>query len=203
MTELILATTSPFRKRLFETLGIDFICEGSDVDEYTSNRPESAPELVKYLSRLKAEAVAKNHDSGIIVGFDSVAVYYGGTVNNPLEEILEKPKSREEDFNRLKKLSGRVHYFYTGIHMINLDNKKTLSDVVETKAFFRKLNDKEIEKYLSQDPMFKKCALGYAPPEYYSSTFVKRIEGSPHNLFWGMPVERIMPMLFEIGYELK
>jgi len=195
MTQLILATTSPHRKRFFETLGLEFVCEGSDVDEYTNDRPETPKELVKYLSRLKAEAVAKKHTSGIIVGFDSVGCFNG--------EIFEKPKSREEDYERLKKMSGKMHEFYTGIHMINLDTGKVLSDVVETKAWFRELKDAEIRKYLEQDPMFKTYALGYAPPEHYSASFVKRIEGSFNNLCWGLPVEKIMPMLFEIGYGLK
>ena len=87
--------------------------------------------------------------------------------------------------------------------MINLDNGKVLSDVVETKAWFRELRDEEIEKYLEQDSMFKTYALGYAPPEHYSASFIIKIEGSFNNLCWGLPVERIMSMLFEIGYELK
>lgn len=195
MTQLILATTSPHRKRFFETLGLEFVCEGSNVDEYTDDRPQTPQELVKYLARLKAEAVAKNHTSGIIVGFDSVGSFNG--------EIFEKPKSSEEDYKRLKKMSGGKHEFYTGIHMINLDNGKVLSDVVLTTAWFRELKDEEIRKYLGQDPMFKTYALGYAPLEHYSASFVKRIEGSYNNLCWGLPVERIVPMLIEIGYEMK
>ena len=195
MAQLILATTSPHRKRFFETLGLKFVCEGSNVDEKFDGRPNSPKELVSYLAKLKAEAVAKNHDSGIIVGFDSVGYFKG--------EILEKPKSKEEAYERLKKYSKNTHEFYTGIHMINLDNGKVLSDVVETKAWFRELRDEEIEKYLEQDSMFKTYALGYAPPEHYSASFIIKIEGSFNNLCWGLPVERIMSMLFEIGYELK
>lgn len=194
MTHLILATTSPHRKRLFSTLGLDFVCEGSNVDEYNDDRPQNPKDLVQYLARLKAEAVAKNHSSGIVVGFDSVAYFEG--------EILEKPRSRQEDFERLRRLSGNSHNFYTGIHMINLDTGKVLRDVVETTAFFREISDEEIDKYLDQDSMFNTYALGYAPPEHYSATFIKRLEGSPHNIFWGLPVERIMPMLLQIGYKL-
>ncbi len=193
MTQIILATTSPHRKRFFETLGLEFVCEGSNIDEYTNDRPETPKELVKYLARLKAEAVAKNYSSGIVIGFDSVAYFNG--------EILEKPKSEQEELERLRRLSDNMHEFFTGIHMINLDNEKVLSDVIETKAFMRKISDEEIKRYLKQDPMFKTYALGYSPPGHYSATFIKRIEGSFNNICWGLPVERIVPMLFEIGYK--
>ncbi|VVB77618.1 Septum formation protein Maf [uncultured archaeon] len=195
MKKLILATTSLHRKKIFDSLGLEYLCEGSDVDEYTKDRPSYPAELVKYLAKLKAESVSKNHSSGIIVGFDSVSYFDS--------EILEKPKTREENFQRLKRLSGNMHEFFTGIHMINLDNGKEMSDVVETKAWIREIRDEEIEKFLNQDFKYTTCALGYSPPEYYSATFVRRIEGSFHNLCFGMPVEKIIPMLFEIGYELK
>jgi len=53
-------------------LDIDFIAEGSEVDEYFEGRPSSPDELVLHLARLKMEAVAKKHSTGIIIGFDSV-----------------------------------------------------------------------------------------------------------------------------------
>ena len=96
-----------------------------------------------------------------------------------------------------------MHEFYTGIHMINLDNGKVLSDVVETKIFMRKYSDDEIKIYVDEDPNLKTYALGYCPAEHYSACFIEKIEGSYNNICWGLPVERIMPMLFEIGYKLK
>ena len=87
--------------------------------------------------------------------------------------------------------------------MMNLDTKIILNDIVETKAFIRDLSDNEINMYLDQDPMYKTYALGYSPPEHYSATFIDRLEGSPHNIFWGLPVERIIPMLTRIGYDFN
>jgi len=54
-------------------LGIDFEAEGSQVDEHFDGRPENPEELVMHLAKLKAEAVAKNHTDGIVIGFDSSA----------------------------------------------------------------------------------------------------------------------------------
>ena len=193
--KLILATSSPHRKRTFSTLGINFVAEGSDVDEYFDGRPESPGELVLHLSQLKAKAVAGKHSEGIVVGFDSVAYFQG--------EILEKPKSREEAYQRLKRLSGQQYDFYTGIYMINLETSGVLTDVVKTGAWFRDISDDEINKYLDQDDMFNTYALGFSLPEHYSASFIKRVDGCFNNICWGLPLGRMIEMLKEIGYEFK
>ncbi|MCK4355106.1 septum formation protein Maf [Candidatus Parcubacteria bacterium] len=192
MAKLILATTSPYRKEAFVYLGIDFEAEGSNVDESKAER-NNPEELVKNLSRLKAEAVAKNHSDAIVIGMDSVGYFN--------DKILEKPKSKEEEFQRLQSLSGNNHQFYTGIYMINTALDKAISRVVKTEVFIRKLSDKEIDKYLNEDPYFNTYALGYDPLRHSSSTFVQRIEGSYNNLLRGIPLEIIVEMLFEVGYK--
>ena len=195
MVHIILATSSQPRKKLFRTLGLEFSMQASGVDEYFDERPSNPKELVQHLAKLKAESVALNNSNGIVIGFDSVGYFNG--------KIMEKPISREEAYGRLKKLSGNMHEFYTGIYMINLDNKKTLIDSVKTEVRIRCLKDKEIRKYLEQDFNITKYALGYDPLVNYSSTFIKDINGSCNNITRGLPVERIMEMLFEIGYELE
>lgn len=188
--KIILATTSPYRIEAFKFLGIDFVAEGSKVDE--SNIERNNPEdLVKELSRLKAEAVANNHKDAIVIGMDSVGFFDG--------KILEKPKSRKEGFQRLKSLSGNKHQFYTGIYVINTASNKTVSKVVKTETYLRKFSEKEIEAYLNQDKFYNTYALGYDPLGHYSSTFSERIEGSYNNLLRGIPLEAIVGMLSEVS----
>jgi len=192
MPKIILATTSPYRRETFGYLAIPFEAVGSNVDESQAER--SNPEkLVKQLSKLKAEAVAKNYSDAIVIGMDSVTYFNG--------KILEKPKSKEEDFQRLKNLSGKKHQFYTGVYIINTASGKTLSKVVITDVFMRELSEEEINKYLDEDPHFNTYALGYDPVKHISSSFVKRIEGSYYNLLGGIPLETIFEMLSEIGYK--
>ena len=189
--KIILATKSHYRKAAFEFLGLDFIAEGSNVEEYFDGRPDTPEELVKHLAQLKAEAVAKNHFQGIVIGFDSV-----GVLNN---QILEKPKSRQEAFERLKSLSGNSHDFYTGIYMINLDNNRVLSDVVKTEALVRDLTDLEINEYLETDnKIWPTTCLGYDSLENYSCSFVKEIKGDYNNFTRGLPLGKIIEMLKEI-----
>jgi septum formation protein len=192
MGKIILATTSPYRKETFRYLGIPFKAEGSNADESQAERNDPE-ELVKNLSKLKAETVAKNHPDAIVIGMDSVAYFN--------DEILEKPKSKEEDFQRLKELSGNNHQFYTGVYIINTTTDKVISRVVKTEVFMRELSEEEINKYLDEDPNFNTYALGYDPVKHISSSFVQRIEGSYYNLLGGIPLEIIVEMLKEIGYK--
>lgn len=192
MPKIVLATASPYRRETFNVLGLEFEVEDSGVDEsqVARNNPR---ELVKKLSQLKAEVVAKNHPKAIVIGFDSVGYFNG--------QILEKPKSKEEAFRRLKKLSGNSHQFYTGIYMINTLTSQSLSEIVKTDIQLRAFSEEEINKYLTEDSYFNTYALGYDPYKHYSSTFAKRIEGSYYNFLQGLPLETIIEMLSKIGYK--
>ncbi len=193
MSKIILATTSPYRIEAFKLLDIDFTAEGGNVDESQVER-ENPEELVKLLSKLKAEAVSKNHKDAVVIGMDSVGCFNG--------KILEKPKSREEAFERLKSLSGSSHEFYTGICMINISSGKEILRVVKTEVFLRSFSEKEIDIYLNQDKYFNTYALGYDSLGHYSSVFAKGISGSYNNYLRGIPTEVIIEMLPEVGYNL-
>jgi len=99
MTNIILATSSPYRIEMFNTLGIPFSTESSNINEQFANRPKNPEELAKVLAKLKAEAVAKKHNNAIVIGIDSLGYY-----NN---HILEKPRTLQNAFQRLKMLSGK------------------------------------------------------------------------------------------------
>jgi septum formation protein len=194
MKKIILATTSPYRKAAFAMLGIDFEAEGSQVEEQFDGRPESPEELVMQLAKLKAEAVAKNHTDGIVIGFDSIGWFNG--------EVLEKPQSRQEAFDRLKSLSGNSHQFYTGVHLVDVSDGKVIRTAVKTDIKMRNLSDSEINRYLDQDPHYNTYAIGYDSLEHNSSAFPESIVGSYNNYLRGIPMEVIVEMLKEIGVEI-
>ena len=192
--EIILATKSPYRQEFFRNLGLDFAVEGSGVDERFEGRPGSPEELVKELAKRKAESIAKNHSHGIVIGFDSVGSLDG--------QILEKPESREEAFQRLKRLSGKTYRFVTGIHMIDAGTSRKLSKTVTTEIVAREYSDSEIIRFLDQDAdgMYRTVALGYDPFGHYSASFTREIRGSHFNYLQGLPIETIVEMLKEMGY---
>lgn len=194
MKKIILATTSPFRKEAFGFLGLDFITQDSKVKENFPNRPDEPKKLVLELAKRKAEAVAKNYKEGIVIGFDSV-VWFN-------KKILEKPKSRTEAFKRIKACSGKIHYFYTGIYLIDIGTRHSLSRLSKTEITLRDITGEEINKYLNQDKNFTKIAIGFDPWGYYSASFVSHIKGSYNNYLRGIPLEIIVEMLKEIGYRV-
>lgn len=191
--KIILATSSPHRKKAFELIGLNYLAEGSNVNEYFNGRPNSPEELTLHLSRLKGEAIAKKYSQGIIIGFDSVGFFKG--------RILEKPKSKKEAFERLKKLSGNNYNFYTGIYLINTKTNQKISRGVKTEVQMRNLTNQEIKKYLEEDPTFNTYAQGFNPLGKYSSTFIKQIKGSYNNILRGIPLEMIVEMLQKVGYK--
>ncbi len=193
MQKIILATTSPYRKDVFKSLNIPFEAEDSMIDESILER--SNPEdLVKELSKLKAETVARNHAKAIVIGFDSVGFFQG--------KILEKPNSREQAFQRIKSLSGKSHSHYTGIYIINTQSGKSVSRVNKTDIFMRDYTDREIKKYLDQDENFNRFALGYNTEKCISASFMKKIEGNHLNLK-GIPLSDLIEMMEEVGYKIE
>ena len=189
--DIVLATTSPYRKEAFAFLKIPFSVEGSQIDEeqFRFNDPE---EMVAELARQKATAVAAQHKEAIVIGFDSSGYFEGA--------ILNKPKSRKEAFERLTRMSGKSYEFFTGIYMMHTETKKTLSRIVKTIAWFRNLSKKDIEVYLDEDELYKTHATGVNMLNHYSASFVSRIEGNPHSLLSGIPLDVVLEMLNEFGY---
>ncbi len=187
--KLILATTSKFKIKAFQNLGIPFEAVDSNVDE--KKFPRDNPEkLVSELSFQKAKAVAEKYPKSIVIGLDSIAYYN--------KQILEKPKSKDEAIMRLKNLSGNMHIALTGICVINPNNTSPIIKVVKTKVFMRNLSNEEIENYVNNDPDILHICLGYDPEIRLSASFVKRIEGSYHNLLCGVPLETIAELLNNI-----
>jgi septum formation protein len=194
MQKIILATASPYRKRAFETLGLDFEICASNINERFKNRPKDPKKLVLELAKRKCESVARKYKKGFIIGFDSIAY-----CNN---KILEKPKDIEEAKKRILMMSGRKFNFYTGVYIKNLETGKTIKKVVETKGRMRKVSEKEIDYYHRQDKKGIGYAIGFDVKYNFASTFVKEIKGSYLNFLDGIPLEAIMEMLYKLGYKL-
>jgi len=180
---IILASRSPRRKKLLEDAGFEITVRPADIQENSSDG-SSPVQMVIFLARIKAEAVADAiTDDEIIIGADTI-VYLNG-------EIFGKPGDAKEAAQMLNKLSGKIHQVITGVHMLSKDRSRSFSE--STDVHFKTLTDEQIEHYISVYEPFDKAG-AYAIQEWIGEVGIEKIEGSYDNVV-GLPVSRIVDEL--------
>ena len=180
---LILASGSPRRKEILDTMGLEFSVDISDADESFAGTPE---EMVLELSRRKALAVASRHSGAMILAADTLV--FG-------DEVLGKPHSAEEAKRMLAGLSGRWHSVYTGVTMIDTRSGKTISRADVTRVHFVALTAQDIDAYVATgEPLDKAGAYGI---QGRGGMFIDRIEGSYSNVV-GLHMALVRSMLLEL-----
>ncbi len=193
MRGIILASQSPRRKEILENVGVKFQILVSDVDESVVSRDYEPALYVRELALLKAMGVAKHCPKNkFVIGADTVVVLDG--------EILGKPKDRQDAYDMLKKLSGKTHYVYTGISVVDTNDAHTVAAYESTAVTFKELTEKEINYYIDNYNVLDKAG-AYAVQEY-AGRFVKSINGDYFNVV-GLPVCRLCTLVSEeYGEEL-
>ena len=183
--KIILASKSPRRKEILETMGVEFEIDVADVDE-SVDESLSPLEAVCEISKRKAKAVSQRHTGEkIIISADTVVVIDG--------RIIGKPKDKEDAFNILKGLSGKTHEVYTGFTIFG--NGKSKTDYEVTKVHFKELCDEDIKRYIETgEPMDKAGAYGI---QQKGNLFVEYIHGDYYNVV-GFPISKICVTIKEL-----
>lgn len=188
--EFILASASPARRRLLQTVGIEPIICPSDFDESQIQLTEPG-ELVQTLAQCKAETVVSQFPSALVMGCDSVLAIDG--------EIYGKPADAEEAIARWKLMQGNFGDLYTGHVLIDTTQNQTVVKCQVTRVYFGKMSDRAIQAYVATgEPL--KCAGAFAL-EGFGSLFVEKIEGCHSNVI-GLSLPLLRQMLAELGYEV-
>ena len=187
--KIILASKSPRRKELLQTIVKDFEIKESSFDE-DSIKGKKPTTLVKTLAQGKCEKVfEETNGSRCVIGADTIVV-----LDN---KVLGKPKNENDAKNMLKMLSGKSHKVLTGVCIkstIDDEFVTTSSFVCCSKVYFKKLSQDEIEEYvLTKEPMDKAGAYAI---QGLAGKFVEKINGSFHNIV-GFPVSQIYNVLKE------
>lgn len=181
-TKFILASASPRRYELLGELGIIPAVAPTDADENVEENisPEDTVEL---LSRRKADAYPLPlNENEILISADTVVALEN--------DILGKPRDRDDATAMLTSLSGRTHKVCTGVTLRNREKSITAHD--STSVTFRAMTEKEIADYVdSGDPMDKAGAYGI---QGEAEKFVESTEGSLNNVI-GLPTELIKNIL--------
>ncbi|MDZ8094695.1 MAG: nucleoside triphosphate pyrophosphatase [Nostoc sp. DedQUE05] len=186
----VLASASPARRRLLQTVGIEPIVQPSDFDESQIELSEPA-ELVKTLAQYKAETVAPQFQSALVIGCDSVLSING--------EIYGKPADFSEAIARWQIMQGNFGDLYTGHALIDHQQNRTLVKSQVTRVYFAQMSEKAIKAYVATgEPL--KCAGAFAI-EGFGSFFVEKIEGCHSNVI-GLSLPLLRQMLSELGYDV-
>ena len=188
---LVLASTSPHRRMLLERLGLPFSCAAPEVDETRSFR-EPVTELVRRLSRAKAEAVAAKHPRALIIGSDQAAERDG--------DILGKPGGHAAAAAQLSASSGKYLKFHTGLCVMDTRDGSRHENVDVTRVIFRKLSQAEIERYLQAEKPYD-CA-GSFKSEGLGISLFDGIESDDPSALVGLPLIALCRFLRECGVAL-
>lgn len=184
MPNLILASTSPWRRALLEKLAMPFECAAPEVDE-TPMPGESPRHLVNRLAQEKAQSLAHRFPSHLIIGSDQVCVLDG--------EIAGKPLTEEKAYQQLAKASGNIITFYTGLALYNSATGHLQTEVEPFDVHFRHLSEAEIEDYVRKERPLH-CA-GSFKSEGLGIALFERLEGRDPNTLIGLPLIALCQML--------
>lgn len=186
--QLVLASSSAYRKKQLETLGLPFTCVKPDIDESRINN-ENAHDMALRLAEEKARAVTKKFTNSLIIGSDQT-VAFG-------EQILGKPGSFDAAIKQLQLLRGQTVIFYSAVALINTANDSVQKQVIETQVRYRYLSDVQIIAYLERDKPFD-CA-GSFKSEALGIAILESVRSDDPTALVGLPLIALTTMLSNAG----
>lgn len=189
MAELILASTSRYRRELLERLRIPFSVIAPDTDE-TPLPGEAPAALAERLALAKARAVASLHPQAFVIGSDQVADLDG--------EAIGKPGTHERAVAQLQAMSGRSVIFQTGVAVVAPGFARV--ERVAVRVRFRALSAVEIERYLRLEQPYD-CA-GSAKSEGLGISLLDAIESDDPTALVGLPLIATARLLRAAGLPL-
>ena len=192
--EIILASASPSRKRILESVGIDPRIVVSGVDEETPELIALNPaDLVIALAILKAHTVYNKDpeiSNTLIIGCDSTFEFEG--------ESLGKPMSVENAIARCRQLSGKSGYLHTGHCVIDTDQGIEVADISTSKVTFAHMSESEITNYVNTgEPLL---VAGGFTLDGHSAPFISHIDGDPSGII-GLSLPTLRKIMLNLGLE--
>lgn len=188
--ELILASTSPYRRELLERLRLPFSIRAPEVDE--SVRPGESPAAVaSRLALAKARAIAETQPGAVVIGSDQVADLDGRAIG--------KPGSHDRAREQLRAMSGRTLVFRTAVAVVCIERGYEARASVPVTVRVRTLADAEIEHYLRTETPYD-CA-GSAKVETLGIALLESVASDDPTALVGLPLIRTCEMLRAVGID--
>lgn len=181
---LILASSSIYRRELLSRLKIPFNCISPDIDE-TPFDNELPQETALRLAKEKAIKVGATHSDALVIGCDQVAT---------LDNIqLGKPLNHDNATKQLRMMRGREVIFHSALCLYNAQTQHMQATVVPYVVQFRNLTDEQIESYLLKEQPYH-CA-GSAKSEGLGIAIIEKMTGEDPNALIGLPLIALINML--------
>jgi len=186
--QLVLASTSVYRRELLQRLRLQFETFAPSVDEIPL--PGEAPEATALrLAHAKAGAAVASFPSALIIGSDQVAELDG--------RRLEKPGTRERAQEQLHWASGREVVFHTAVTLLTARSGHAQTRLVPTHVRFRSLTSAQIDAYLDKEQPYD-CA-GSAKSEGLGIALLEQIRGDDPTALIGLPLIALVSLLRDAG----
>ena len=189
--QLVLGSTSRYRRELLARLNIAFEVAAPDVDE--TPLPHEAPgALAERLALAKAKAVADQFPLAVVIGSDQVADLKG--------QCLGKPGTHEKAVAQLRQMRGQTVIFQTAVAVVCLETGFEQHSLAAVRVKFRNLTDDDIENYLRIEQPYD-CA-GSAKSEGLGIALLDSIDSDDPTALIGLPLIRTCQMIRAAGIEL-
>ncbi|MEV4509885.1 Maf family protein [Dactylosporangium sp. NPDC049525] len=194
MKTFILASASPARRKLLQSVGIHPRVIVSGVDE-AAVEASGGTALAGTLAELKAQAVAESLDpslkGALVLGCDSMLAFDG--------EALGKPVDAADAVARWKAMRGRTGVLQTGHCLIDTASGNTTAKTVETVVHFAEPSDEEVDAYVATgEPLH---VAGAFTIDGLGGVFIERIEGDHGNVV-GLSLPTLRVLMAILGVRL-
>ena len=183
----ILASKSGVRKKILDEnrVNCEVVISNVDEDEVKESllAEGASPLLVsKNLAELKSTKVSSKHPDTLVIGADSVI-----SLNN---ELLNKPKSREEAFQILKKLNNSKHFLISSV-CISINGAMVWNHTDSSELKMKNLTDNELKDYLNKIKTETLLAYGVYQVEADGIELFEYIKGDKDSIM-GLPIKDIL-----------
>ena len=190
INKIILASRSGVRKKILEQNSVDCEVVPANVDEDQAKesllQEKATPNIIsKNLAELKANKVSEKKPDEIVLGADSVI-----DLNN---ELISKPKNREEAFNILQKLNGQKHRLISSV-CVSKNGSMIWNFTDVATLTMKQLNTGEIKSYLAKIRDKELYAYGVYQIEADGKSLFSKIEGDEDTIM-GLPIKQIKEYL--------
>lgn len=191
MRQLVLGSSSPYRRAQLATLGLHFDCARPDIDE--TPQPGEAPgDLARRLAIAKARAVAPAFPDALVIGSDQAAWCEG--------EWIGKPGTAAAAANQLRALRGKTARFYSAVALLDTATGQLQDAVVTTEVTYRWLEDAQIAAYLQRDEPYD-CA-GSFKSEALGIAILAAVHSSDPTALVGLPLITLTNLLAQAGVDV-